>query len=381
MLGRELGCRRRVRTGRLHGGQREPPAGHAARADVRTGAGPGTPGRGGRGPRPGHRGAHAGGKERQRPAGVQRAGRPRVHRRVARRLSGRACAPGPADTPGHRRGPGPAERGQVPAGRDRGAGRPRRDQPRRGAPARGCTHAGRRCAARGRWQPRPDAAPTWPGMAGDHEGARAACAQALAEHERLPMPFELAGRCSPRGSPSGGRGASRRRGSRSAQALAIFERLGATLWAAKARRELSASAPRPLASGLTQTQQRVAALIAQGQTNREIAAAMFITVNTVQTHVRHIFQKLGVRSRTELAAVLLATPARTGVFQGAHNHERARRLTRAPPPWPDSGVLTSLVRGIPRPWPGRTVSLVGWDLMPRGCCPPVHVRRRKGIGK
>ena len=159
------------------------------------------------------------------------------------------------------------------------------------------------------------------GMAGDHAGARAACAEALAEHERLPMPFEL-------GRTLLTKGITQRRARRKSaaaesfgQALAIFERLGAPLWAAKARRELSAGAPRPPAGGLTQTQHRVAALIAQGQTNREIAAAMFITVNTVQTHVRHIFQKLGVRSRTELAAVLLATQARTGVFPGAHKRD------------------------------------------------------------
>ena len=161
------------------------------------------------------------------------------------------------------------------------------------------------------------------GMAGDHEGARAACAQALAEHERLPMPFELGRTLLTKGITERRARRKSAAGESFGQALAIFERLGAPLWAARARRELSATAPRPLASGLTQTQQRVATLIAQGQTNREIAAAMFITVNTVQTHVRHIFQKLGVRSRTELTAVLLATPARTGVFQGAHNHERA----------------------------------------------------------
>jgi DNA-binding CsgD family transcriptional regulator len=159
------------------------------------------------------------------------------------------------------------------------------------------------------------------GMAGDHDGARAACAQALAEHERLPMPFELGRTLLTKGITERRARRKSAAGESFGRALAIFERLGAPLWAAKARRELSATAARPIASGLTQTQHRVATLIAQGQTNREIAAAMFITVNTVQTHVRHIFQKLGVRSRTELAAVLLATPARTGVFQGAANRD------------------------------------------------------------
>lgn len=181
----------------------------------------------------------------------------------------------------------------------------------------------RRLDARGRALDRPWALATaarcrahLAGIAGDHEGARAACAAAVAEHERLPMPFEL-------GRTLLTQGITQRRARRKSaagesfgRALAIFERLGAPLWAAKARQELSAIASRPIATGLTQTQHRVAALIAQGQTNREIAAAMFITVNTVQTHVRHIFQKLGVRSRTELAAAFLATSARTGAFSG-----------------------------------------------------------------
>jgi DNA-binding NarL/FixJ family response regulator len=101
------------------------------------------------------------------------------------------------------------------------------------------------------------------------------------------------------------------------QALDVFERLGAILWAGKARGELSKLATRPPADGLTDTEHRIAALIAQGLTNREIASAMFVTGNTVQTHVRHIFQKLCVRSRTELAAQLLSAPAGTAAAAAA----------------------------------------------------------------
>jgi DNA-binding NarL/FixJ family response regulator len=82
------------------------------------------------------------------------------------------------------------------------------------------------------------------------------------------------------------------------------------LWAGKARRELSAIAVRTPMEGLTETECRVAVLLAEGQTNREVASAMFVTQNTVQTHMKHIFQKLGVRSRTELAARVLSPPRR-----------------------------------------------------------------------
>jgi DNA-binding NarL/FixJ family response regulator len=100
------------------------------------------------------------------------------------------------------------------------------------------------------------------------------------------------------------------------QALGIFERLGAPLWADKARRELSKIAAAPAVGGLTETERRVAALVTQGLTNREVASAMFVTENTVQTHVRHIFRKFGVRSRTELAARFPSAPAGTVTAAG-----------------------------------------------------------------
>jgi DNA-binding NarL/FixJ family response regulator len=46
---------------------------------------------------------------------------------------------------------------------------------------------------------------------------------------------------------------------------------------------------------------RVANLVAEGRTNREVAAALVVTERTVETHLSHIYRKLGVRSRTELA--------------------------------------------------------------------------------
>jgi len=149
------------------------------------------------------------------------------------------------------------------------------------------------------------------GLDGDLEAAWAACERALSQHKRLPMPFEL-------GRTLLVKGMIERQGKRQptarvtlGQALSIFERLGAPLWAAKAERELAKVAVQTRADGLTATERRVAALVTRGRTNREVARAMFVTENTVQTHIRHIFQKLGVRSRTELAALLLADPAGT----------------------------------------------------------------------
>jgi len=85
---------------------------------------------------------------------------------------------------------------------------------------------------------------------------------------------------------------------------------GATRLAARARHEIAASGARmaPLglhgAAALTPSERRVAELAAQGQTNRDIAQTLFITEKTVETHLRHVFDKLDVRSRHKLASLL-----------------------------------------------------------------------------
>jgi len=146
---------------------------------------------------------------------------------------------------------------------------------------------------------------------GDLEGARAACDQALSQHEQLPMPFELGRTLLVKGMiERRGRHKSAARATLG-HALSIFEDLGAPLWADRARRELAKIAVHASADGLTEAERRIVTLVTQGQTNRQVATAMFISENTVQTHIRHVFQKLGVRSRTELAAHFLTARAGT----------------------------------------------------------------------
>ena len=137
---------------------------------------------------------------------------------------------------------------------------------------------------------------------GDFEAAFAALDRALKEHERLPMPFELGRTLLILGSIR--RRAKKKRAARETleEALAIFERLGAPLWAEKARAELARIGGRRAVPGeLTEAEARVAKLAAAGRTNREIADALFMSVRTVEGHLSRAYAKLGIRSRTELA--------------------------------------------------------------------------------
>jgi DNA-binding CsgD family transcriptional regulator len=137
---------------------------------------------------------------------------------------------------------------------------------------------------------------------GDSSAALATLDEALSHHERLPMPFELARTLLIQGSIR--RRAKQKRSAREAleQALETFERLGAPLWAAKARAELArVSGRRPSNGTLTSVEQRVARLAAAGRTNQEIADALFMSPRTVGGHLSHVYAKLGIRSRSELA--------------------------------------------------------------------------------
>jgi DNA-binding CsgD family transcriptional regulator len=138
--------------------------------------------------------------------------------------------------------------------------------------------------------------------AGELDAAFAALDHALEEHECLPEPFERARTLLVLGGVR--RRARQRREAREAlgEALSVFEQLGAPLWVEKAHAELARIGGRPPATGeLTATEERVAALVAEGLTNREVAARLFVSDRTVEGHLSRIYAKLGVRSRAELA--------------------------------------------------------------------------------
>jgi DNA-binding CsgD family transcriptional regulator len=144
--------------------------------------------------------------------------------------------------------------------------------------------------------------------AGDLASALVSLERALAEHESRGWPFERAQTHLALGETQ--RRAKQKRPARESlqAALAIFEELGAALWAEKARAGLRRLGGRPRGLGeLTPTEERVAALVGEGRTNREVAAALYITERTVEGHLTRIYAKLGLRSRAQLARRGLGT--------------------------------------------------------------------------
>jgi DNA-binding CsgD family transcriptional regulator/tetratricopeptide (TPR) repeat protein len=97
-------------------------------------------------------------------------------------------------------------------------------------------------------------------------------------------------------------------------AFEIFDALGATPWAERAQAELRATGEtvrrrEPAELGrLTPQELQVARFVAQGLSNREVAAQLFLSPRTIDFHLRNVFSKLGLTSRVELATLSLGTP-------------------------------------------------------------------------
>jgi len=142
---------------------------------------------------------------------------------------------------------------------------------------------------------------------GDLDGAVAATEHAIAAHDRLPMPFELARTLLVHGQVQ--RRRNERRVARQVlqQALTIFQEIGALPWADKARAEIARIGVRRAPETLTENEQRAAVLASQGLTNPEIAARLFMSRRTVEANLARVYRKLDIRSRVQLGAALART--------------------------------------------------------------------------
>ena len=146
------------------------------------------------------------------------------------------------------------------------------------------------------------------GMLADEDDFAAAFEQAIRLHEKTPDAFEAA-----RTRLAFGQRLRRSRNRVLAReqlraAVDDFDRLGARPWADRARAELAATGEthRRRDDGariddLTPQELQVALALSSGKTTRETAAALFLSPKTVEYHLRHVYQRLGIHSREELA--------------------------------------------------------------------------------
>jgi len=134
--------------------------------------------------------------------------------------------------------------------------------------------------------------------------ALAAAGEALRQHEHLPIPFERARTLLVQGVVL--RRAKQRRAARRSlsEALGVFEELGAPLWVERARAELARIGGRSSGDELTPTEAQVAARAAAGETNREVAEALFMSVKTVEANLSRVYRKLDISSRRQLGRSL-----------------------------------------------------------------------------
>ena len=146
--------------------------------------------------------------------------------------------------------------------------------------------------------PRPAA--TWPGARRARASARL---PRRSLRSRSTAPARSSRSASPAGAPTSGVEA-REATLEEARAL-FFRSLGAAAWERRAVEELARIGGRAPATGeLTPVERRVVELVAAGSTNREVAAALFLSTRTVEGHLSRVYGKLGVHSRVELVRKL-----------------------------------------------------------------------------
>jgi DNA-binding CsgD family transcriptional regulator len=133
-----------------------------------------------------------------------------------------------------------------------------------------------------------------------------AFAGALAAHDAEPFPFERARTLLVYGERLRREGRRKSARERLRAALELFDDLGADAWSARARSELAGTGERlrpahVARESLTPREMQVALAVAEGRSNGEVAAALYLTPKTVEYHLTRVYRKLGLRSRGELA--------------------------------------------------------------------------------
>jgi DNA-binding CsgD family transcriptional regulator len=145
---------------------------------------------------------------------------------------------------------------------------------------------------------------------GDRESARVHFESALNLHEGLALPLEHVETLLDYGAFLRRSGEPVQARHLLANALQRADRLGAVWLGRLATEELRVAGGRRRRrrlGGLTPQEQRVARAAAAGKQNAELAQQLSVSVNTIETHLRHIYAKLGIRSRSELAARMAET--------------------------------------------------------------------------
>jgi DNA-binding CsgD family transcriptional regulator len=150
------------------------------------------------------------------------------------------------------------------------------------------------------------------GLAAGGEHGRELLGEAVATLDSSPAELERVRALTDLGAAWGAAGEIKRARAILRRALDQADRIGARAIAARARAELVKTGARPRraqltgVAALTPAEKRTAELAAQGLSNREVAEALFVTLKTVEWHLRHAYLKLGITGRAQLGDALAA---------------------------------------------------------------------------